>query len=98
MLLNFSELGYHTRAMVFLKTSGESKESLRNHLSCNNSVNSFYKINNGWDFMIETIHPNVKDLDFFLENISQRFGLENQEIHYLIDEIKKEEFKPDHAV
>jgi len=48
--------------------------------------------------MIETIHPNVKDLDFFLENISQRFGLENQEIHYLIDEIKKEEFKPDHAV
>lgn len=92
VLLNFFNLGYHAHAQVFLKVDHSVKDELRKHLILHSGVNSMYKINNGWDFMIETVHKNVKELDNFLEELNQRFIIKEQQIHYLIDEIKKEGF------
>ena len=93
ILLNFSQLGYHTQAQVFLKVNKEDKDKLKKHLSCHNNVNTIHKVNNNWDFIIETVHKNIKELDAFLEHLEQNFHLENKQIHYLIDEIKKEGFQ-----
>lgn len=92
VLLNFFNLGYHAHAQVFLKVDQLVKEELRKHLALNPCVNSLYKTNNGWDFMIETVHKNVRELDDFLEKLNQKFIIKEQQIHYLIDEIKKEGF------
>ena len=92
VLLNFSKLGYHTRAQVLLKVNKEQRDSLRKHLECYNNVNTIYKVNNGWDFMIETVHGNVKELDEFLESLD-KYNLENKNIYYLIEEVKKEKFE-----
>ncbi|MFA6461007.1 MAG: Lrp/AsnC family transcriptional regulator [Candidatus Woesearchaeota archaeon] len=91
-LLNFPKLGYHVHAQVFLKVESSTKDELKKHLTLHSGVNSMYKINNGWDFMIETVHKNIRDLDDFLEKLNQRFPIKEQQIHYLIDEIKKEGF------
>ncbi|MFA6461009.1 MAG: Lrp/AsnC family transcriptional regulator [Candidatus Woesearchaeota archaeon] len=93
VLLNFFNLGYHAHAQVFLKVDQITKEELRKHLTLNPCVNSLYKTNNGWDFMIETVHKNIRELDDFLEKLNQRFPIKEQQIHYLIDEIKKEGFQ-----
>jgi DNA-binding Lrp family transcriptional regulator len=92
ILLDFSKLGYHTKAQIFLKVKNEDKEKLKTHLILNPNINNVFKINNGWDFLIETVHKNVKDLDIFLESLEQKYNLENKQIHYLIDEVKKEGF------
>ncbi|MBT5021529.1 Lrp/AsnC family transcriptional regulator [Candidatus Woesearchaeota archaeon] len=98
VLLNFSKLGYHTRAQVFIKLKNDSatntnnRDELVQHLNCNHSVNNIYKINNGWDFIIETVHKNIRELDECLDNLNKRFGIQKQEIHYLIDDIKREGF------
>ena len=92
VLLDYSKLGYHARAKVFLKVSNENKEKLRNHLKLNSNVNTIYKINNGWSFLIETIHKNIKELDIFLEKLEDNYKIENKQIHYLIDEVKREGF------
>ena len=91
VLVDFSELGYHTRAQVLLKVGGD-KERLKTHLLCNERVNTVFKINNGWDFMIETVHRNIKELDGFLEKLKEDYNVKEQEIHYLIDEVKREGF------
>lgn len=92
VLLNFVQLGFDTRAQVILKVSREHKDRLRKHLECNGSVNTVYKVNSGWDFVIETIHRSIKELDNFLENLDQNFNVEDKEIHYVVDEVKREGF------
>src|SRR3989338_3712403 len=92
VLLDFTKLGYHTQAQVFLKVNKEDKDKLKKHLCCHNNVNTIHKVNNNWDFIIETVHKNIKELDAFLEHLEQNFKIESKQIHYLIDEIKKEGF------
>ncbi len=95
VLLNYELLGFHTRAHVFLKVAQENLEELSKHLQCHNNVNSIYKINNGWNFVIETIHKNNKKLDVFLSKLHEEYGIEKKEIHYLIEDVKKEGFSLD---
>lgn len=90
VLIDFSKLGYHTRAQVILKASPEQKEKLKQHLLLHPQVNTVYKVNSGYDFIIETVHKNIKELDHFLEQLHLQFKVEERQIHYLIDELKRE--------
>ena len=92
VILNYSLLGYHTRAQIALKSKND-KEGLKKHLLCHNNVNQVYKINNNYDFLIETVHKNIIDLDDFLENINTKFGIEKKQMHYLINDLKREGFE-----
>ena len=93
ILLNYENLGYHARAKVFLKVDKEDKERLCKRLQFSNNVNSIYKINNNWNFIVETVHKNVKELDQFLEQLRSDFKIEDKQIHYLIEDIKREGFE-----
>ncbi len=96
IILNYEKLGFHTRAQIVLKIkTGSDKEGLKKHLLCHKNVNQVYKINSGYHFLIETVHRNIKDLDLFLENINNKFNIEDKQLHYLIDEIKREGFEID---
>ena len=92
ILIDFAKLGFHSRAQIFIKVSPENKDQLTKHLMCNHSINNIYKVNNGWDFIIETVHKNIKELDSFLDSLNTRFKIEQQQIHYLIDDVKREGF------
>ena len=58
-LINFSKLGYHTRANITLRVDKEDKEAVKEFLIKNHLVNSVYKINNGFDFMVEGIFKQI---------------------------------------
>ena len=92
VLLNYPQLGYHAQAYIFVRVRPECKEKLRKHLLTQSNVNTVHKINNGWDFVVETIHKNIKELDSYLEILEKEYGVEQKEIHYLIDEVKREGF------
>ena len=92
VLLDYYKLGYHTRAKIFLKVNNGNKDKLKNHLNLNPNVNTIFKINNNWNFLIETIHKNIKELDIFIESLEEKFKIEDKQIHYLIDEVKREGF------
>lgn len=93
VLLNFSKLGYHTQAHIFLRVPIEKRDELKKHLSCHGNVNTLFKMNNGWDFEVETIHHNIRELDNFVDTLKLRYGVTNTEIHYLVDEFVREGFK-----
>ncbi|MBT6773882.1 Lrp/AsnC family transcriptional regulator [Candidatus Woesearchaeota archaeon] len=92
IILDYSKLGFHTKALVFLKVNRENKEKLKHHLNINPCINSLHKVNHGWNFIIETVHRNIKELDDFLEKLEDNYNIEDKQIHYLIDEVKREGF------
>ncbi|MBW3013295.1 Lrp/AsnC family transcriptional regulator [Candidatus Woesearchaeota archaeon] len=92
VLIDFSKLGYHTRAQIFIRVEKQDKERLKNLLIFADNVNSIYRINGGWDFIIETVHRSIKELDDFLEDLGREVCIQEKEIHYLIEDIKREEF------
>lgn len=94
-LLDFEKLGFHTRANVMFSIARDDKEKMREYLEANQNVNSIYKINNGFDLLVELIFKNVKDLDGFLESLERKFTIKKKEVHYIIDDIKKEAFMSD---
>jgi len=91
-LLDFTKLGYHTKANIILKVNKEHREDLREHLRKNGQVNSVYKINSGFDFLVEGVFKHVKDVQDFIEKLEDKFTIEDKQTYFIIDEIKKEGF------
>jgi len=91
-LLRFDELGYNARANICIKCSKSSKKEVYENLGKHPNINSMYKINNGFDFMIEVIFKNVKDLEEFIEQLEDNYSIRQKEVYYIIDEILKENF------
>jgi DNA-binding Lrp family transcriptional regulator len=96
-LLNYPKLGYHTRATVLIKAKKETKEQMRNFLMQSCNVNSLYKINNGYDFMADFIFRDACELEDFVSDLDEKFGVKVKDVHYIIEDLKQEDFlvRPD---
>ncbi|MBN1792550.1 Lrp/AsnC family transcriptional regulator [Candidatus Woesearchaeota archaeon] len=91
-LLDFSKLGYNCRANILLRTSRETRDKLCSYLKAHTSINNLFKINNGYDYMAEGIFENVKHMEDFMEELERAFKLEDKKAHYIIDDLKREDF------
>jgi len=58
-------------------------------------VNSLYRINNGYDFLLQCVFRNVKDLEDFLESLEQKYKIKSKNVWYVIDALKQETFLND---
>jgi len=98
-LLDFSKLGFSTRATIMLKVNRESRDTVGEFLSHHQSINTVYKVNNGFDFMLEALFKQIKDLEDFMEMIESKFKIDDSKTYFIIDEIKRESFlsNPDTA-
>ena len=94
-LLDFNKLGFNARANIMIKVDRSVRDEIKDHLIKHQNINSVYKINNGFDFLIEGIFKNMKDLEDFMENLEDKFQIKNKQIHYIIDDIKRESFMGD---
>ncbi|PIN79479.1 hypothetical protein COV16_03980 [Candidatus Woesearchaeota archaeon CG10_big_fil_rev_8_21_14_0_10_34_8] len=52
-------------------------------------------MNNGFDCMAEVVFKNLKHLEDFLEKIDIKFGIKKKEVHYILDDLKREKFFSD---
>ena len=93
-ILDFSKLGFNSRASISIKTTNSKKEELKKYLLKHPNVNTIYKINNGFDFWVECIFRHIKDLESFIEYLELKFNIKRQ-VHYIIDDLKREGFMSD---
>ncbi len=91
-IVNFDRLGFSTKALILFSTSRERRDELRDILTRDANVNNLFKLNNGWDFVAEVIFPGFKEVEDFLEGIEEKVSLNNKQIFYIIDELKREEY------
>lgn len=94
-LINYSKLGFHTKAYLMIKINKKDKEQIKNYLKCYPYINTLHKINNGYDYLAECIFKNINDLEYFLDNLEDKFSIKSKNVFYVIDPIKEEEFLAD---
>lgn len=41
---------------------------------------------------MDTFYKNIQEFDFFLDNLEEKFVIEDKQVIYLVEEIKKEGF------
>jgi DNA-binding Lrp family transcriptional regulator len=90
-LLDFSKLGFGTKTKILLKFSKEDRERARTFLRENIFVNSMYKVNNGYDFLLEGIFADLRGLEDFMEDLDEMFKLVKSEVYFVIEDIKIED-------
>ena len=91
-IVDFSKLGYNCRANIFLKVERDLREKLCGYLKAHSSVNNLFKVNNGFDFLVEGVFESVRRMEDFLEEIETAFKLEEKKAHYIIEDLKREGF------
>ena len=91
-LIDFGSIGFNTRAKVMLKAARENRDELRQYLARNANVNSLYKINSGYDFLMEGVFRNMNEAEEFMEGLREKFGIVEDKVFYVLEDIKREEF------
>ena len=91
-LVDFSKLGFPIKTKILIKINSHERDKLENHLNCNHKVNSLFKINNGYNFLIEGIFKSLKESENFIEKLEKEYNIENIQSFYVLDEIKRESF------
>lgn len=97
-LLDFTKLGFNARVVMALKVERNSRDDIEQYLRGQGNINSLYKINNGYDFLIEGIFRHLKDFQEFVEGIEHKFPILEKQLFYIVDDMKREAFlsDPDH--
>ena len=91
-LVDFAQLGYNARANVTLRVERKDREMLLERLMKTSNVNSIYKISNGYDFLVEVIFRDVKELEDFFDTLEETFKIKDRQVYFVIEDIKREEF------
>lgn len=94
-LLDFAALGYHSRANILIKASRDEKEALKEFLMKSSFINSLFKVNNGFDYMVEGIFRDIRALELFMDTLETKFKVLNKQVFFVIDEMRREDFLSD---
>lgn len=87
-LINFNLIGFSIRINLVLKS--KERENLKKFLLEHQNVNSLYRINQGFDFLIETIFPNMLEFENFLEELNSLVS--DKIIFHIIKDLRREDF------
>jgi DNA-binding Lrp family transcriptional regulator len=91
-LLDFSKFGYTTRAHILVNVPKEKRQEMQDFLTKHININSVYKINNRFDYLIEAIFTNIQEIEDFIESLEMTFWVTDKEVHYIIRDIAREKF------
>ncbi|MBN2457742.1 Lrp/AsnC family transcriptional regulator [Candidatus Woesearchaeota archaeon] len=94
-LLNYDSIGYSTRVSILLKVGKDERNGVAQHLKKKQNVNSIYRVNNGFDFIVEALFMNIMELNEFCEDIEDKFRVKSIQVHYIVEELKREGFLSD---
>ncbi len=91
-LFDFAKLGYSIRSTVFLKVNKNDKDELRKYLMAHQNVNSCFRVNQDYDFMVEVLFKDIISLEEFIEKIEEKFKIVRKQSYYIIEDMKREAF------
>ncbi|MDO8556458.1 MAG: Lrp/AsnC family transcriptional regulator [Nanoarchaeota archaeon] len=92
VLLNYEHLGYRTRIQAVLRVNKDQREEAKTFLVQHLNINTCYKINNGYHYLIEAIFKDLPGVELFIEELEQHFTVEEKKIFYILEELKREGF------
>jgi DNA-binding Lrp family transcriptional regulator len=97
-LLDFSAVGFAVKAHVLFKINKCDRDSVHKFLMKSFNVNNLFRINNGYDFIAEFVFRSISEMEFFFDSIDQKFSIKSKEVHYIIEDLRREAFLSDPVV
>lgn len=88
-LINFNQLGFDIRVQILVESIDSKQLSL--FLSNNTNINNVFRINNGFDFLIEAIFSNISELDAFMQDLKNQPVKKTKEF-FVLEELERERF------
>lgn len=92
VLPDYETIGFSARAFLLIRTSTEARAKVKAFMSSHPHINCLYRINNGYDFMLECIFPTIREMEDFLTHIEQEFRFKSLQVFYLLEEVMEEAF------
>jgi DNA-binding Lrp family transcriptional regulator len=91
-IVNFQKLGYNSWSKIIVALDKEDRQKMMEFALMHKNVNSLFEINNGFDFLIETIYENSKELRDFIDELNFRFNIKETIVLEVIKDLKRERF------
>ncbi len=91
-IVDFPKLGFHYHAKLAIKVNGSQKKEITLFLQKHPAVNSLHEINGGFDFLLETVHKDIKEYLFFIQGLKDNFEIMEMNEYQVIDELAREKF------
>jgi DNA-binding Lrp family transcriptional regulator len=92
--VNFKKLGFDIKINILFKVERNSREEFKEYLIKNQNINSVFRVNNGFDFLVEAIFRGMHELQIFMEDI-ERFNVEEKQELFVLEDLKLEGFLSD---
>jgi len=89
-LIDYTKLGFDLRVQLLVRLQKEKEkfeEFIINHLN----VNSVYRINNGYDYLVEGIFQNMRQFTDFIQ-LFERFSVKEYKEFYVLQDLRREAF------
>jgi len=96
--LNYEQLGFNIIVNILFSVHVTSKTEFVKTLTGHPNVNSLYKINNGFDYIVEGVFCNMNQMEKFVENLKSKYNIRKTQVYYIIERIKHEDFMLDNFV
>lgn len=93
-ILDFKKLGYDIRINILLKVDREKRNLLEQFLLAEHSVNSVFRINNIYDYLVDAIFRDIKEFQEFADKL-ETYGISDIKEHFVVDELIREKFLSD---
>jgi len=90
-LIDYSKINHNMVVNFIIKIDEPERKKLKDFLDKHRNVNSIYKITTGYDFMVECVFKDMKQIAEFNEDLLN-FKIKNKEQFHVIEELKKEQF------
>jgi len=90
-IIDFKKIGYEIRNQILISVNRDNKETLQTFLIKHPRVNTIYRINNGYDYLIETIFKNMNEMDEFIK-LLETFEIIQKKEFFIMEDLKREEF------
>lgn len=91
-LIDTQLLGYSTSAHILLRCNKEDKQALARVLMSRPETNALFKVNSGYDFLVEAVFKNIKCVEEMIEDINDQVTIKTHHVIYTIEELARERF------
>jgi Lrp/AsnC family transcriptional regulator, regulator for asnA, asnC and gidA len=93
-VLDFGRLGYGLRAYILIRFNAKDREGMSDILKASPYVNSVFKVNNGFDYLVEGVFHGLKESEAFMDRLDTDFGAVKKQVHYVVDRVAEQNFLP----
>lgn len=91
-IVDYTKLGYLARINIALKIPRDCLPEAQEYLSAHPSINSLFLITGDYDLMLDAVFRSMYDYHRFIEGLESRLLIEKKQVHFVVEEVKHEDF------